>query len=100
MVSYVVYGRGCFDQLDEIVSLQRQGEAPMIFLVDHFFENKPLISRIPLRGRDKIIYADVSFLVTPDRGRPGGPLTGALLDPPLELRRPSGRPSHLTRICA
>ncbi len=60
MVSYVVYGRGSFEQLDEILSPQRKGDAPIIFLVDHFFENKPLVNRIPLRQRDKIIFADVS----------------------------------------
>jgi 3-deoxy-alpha-D-manno-octulosonate 8-oxidase len=60
MVSYVVYGRGSFNQLDEILSAQRNGKSPMIFLVDHFFENSPLVNRIPLRGTDKIIFADVS----------------------------------------
>jgi 3-deoxy-alpha-D-manno-octulosonate 8-oxidase len=33
----------------------------MIFLVDHFFEGKSLPSRIPLRGKDKIVFADVTF---------------------------------------
>jgi 3-deoxy-alpha-D-manno-octulosonate 8-oxidase len=61
MVSYVVYGRGSFDQLDEILSVNRKGEAPMIFLLDHFFENKPLTSRIPVRGKDKIIFVDVTY---------------------------------------
>src|SRR5260221_2045531 len=61
MVGYVVYGRGSFNQLDEILAPQRKGDAPIIFLVDHFFENKPLARRIPLRGKDKLIFADVSF---------------------------------------
>jgi 3-deoxy-alpha-D-manno-octulosonate 8-oxidase len=61
MVSYVVYGRGSFDQLDEILLVNRQGEAPMIFLIDHFFENKPLANKIPLRGKDKIIFADITY---------------------------------------
>jgi len=61
MVSYVVYGRGSFNQLDEILASQRKGDAPMIFLVDHFFEGKSLPSRIPLRGKDKIVFADVTF---------------------------------------
>lgn len=61
MVSYVVYGRGSFDQLDEILSVNRLGEAPMIFLIDHFFENNPLTSRIPLRGGDKILFADITY---------------------------------------
>lgn len=61
MVSYVVYGRGSFNQLDEILAPHRKGDAPMIFLVDHFFEGKPLASRVPLRGKDKIIFADVTY---------------------------------------
>src|SRR5258705_12795401 len=61
MVSYVVYGRGSFNQLDEILQPQRKAEKPMIFLLDNFFEGKPLASRIPLRGNDKIIYVDVTY---------------------------------------
>jgi 3-deoxy-alpha-D-manno-octulosonate 8-oxidase len=60
MVGYVVYGRGSFNQLDEILAPRRQGDAPMIFLLDHFFENKPLAKRLPLRGRDKVIFVDVA----------------------------------------
>jgi len=60
MVGYVVYGRGCFDQLDEIISPHRVGNQPMIFLVDHFFKNKSLIDRVPVRGLDKIVFADVT----------------------------------------
>src|SRR6478609_5583254 len=60
MIGYVVYGRGCFNQLDEILQPNRKGDAPMIFLVDHFFENKPLVQRIPAKGKDKIIYVDVT----------------------------------------
>jgi 3-deoxy-alpha-D-manno-octulosonate 8-oxidase len=61
LVGYVVYGRGCFDQLDEIIAPHRKENLPTIFLVDHFFNGKPLIDRIPVRGNDKIIYADVSY---------------------------------------
>src|ERR1700742_2290867 len=61
MVGYVVYGRGSFNQLDEILTPHRKGDAPMVFLLDHYFENKPLARRIPLRGKDKLIFADVSY---------------------------------------
>ena len=60
MVDYVVYGRGSFNQLDEILAPNRKGGAPMIFLVDHFFEGRPLVQRIPLTGKDKIVFADVT----------------------------------------
>ncbi len=61
MVDYVVYGRGSFDQLSEIIAQRRKNNAPMIFLVDHFFENKPLVKKVPAVGNDKIIYADVTY---------------------------------------
>jgi len=60
MIGYVVYGRGSFNQLDEILQPRRLQGRPMIFLVDHFFENRELIGRIPVRGNDKIIFADVT----------------------------------------
>lgn len=61
MVGYVVYGRGSFEQLDEILSPHRKGNAPMVFLLDHYFENKPLAKRIPLRGKDQLIFVDVTY---------------------------------------
>jgi 3-deoxy-alpha-D-manno-octulosonate 8-oxidase len=60
MVGYVVYGRGSLNQLDEILAPHRKVDKPMIFLVDHFFNGKPLVNRLALRGNDKIIFADVS----------------------------------------
>ena len=61
MVSYVVFGRGSFNQLDEILTPHRKGDAPMVFLVDHYFEGKALLNRIPLRGKDKVVLADVTY---------------------------------------
>lgn len=61
MVGYVVYGRGSFNQLDEILKPHRKEGKPMVFLVDHYFEGKPLVNRVPVRGNDKIIYADVTY---------------------------------------
>lgn len=61
MVSYVVFGRGSFNQLDEILTPHRKGDAPMVFLVDHYFEGKPLLNRIPVRRKDKIVLADVTY---------------------------------------
>ena len=53
MVDYVVYGRGCFDQVDEIIAPHRKGDAPMVFLLDHYFEN--------------VIHADESGYMKPDK---------------------------------
>jgi 3-deoxy-alpha-D-manno-octulosonate 8-oxidase len=61
LVDYVVFGRGAFNQLDDILTPRRKADAPMIFLVDHFFEGKPLASRVPLRRKDKIVFVDVTY---------------------------------------
>jgi 3-deoxy-alpha-D-manno-octulosonate 8-oxidase len=61
LVSNVVYGRGSFNQLDEILAPHRKAGAPMVFLVDHFFEGKPLAGRVPVQGNDKLIFADVTY---------------------------------------
>ena len=67
LVGYVIYGRGSFNQLDEIIAPHRKGTAPMVFLVDHFFsagsggDGKELPNRIPVRGNDKIIFVDVTY---------------------------------------
>ena len=61
MVGYVVYGRGSFNQLNEIIKPHRKTNAPIIFLVDHYFEDKPLANKIPLQGNDKLIFVDVSY---------------------------------------
>ncbi|MDM8516783.1 iron-containing alcohol dehydrogenase family protein [Desulfobacterales bacterium HSG16] len=62
MVSKVVFGRGCFDQLDEILSTQRaDDDSIMIFLVDDVFDGKALIEKIPARGKDLIIPTNVDL---------------------------------------
>ncbi len=61
LVGYVIYGRGSFNQLDQILETKRSEGLPMIFLVDHFFNNKELVKRIPVKENDKIIFADVTY---------------------------------------
>ena len=58
MVPRVIFGRGSFNQLDEIISPKRLNmQAPFIFLVDDVFRGKSwLTSRIPISYQDKIIY--------------------------------------------
>ena len=33
----------------------------MVFLLDHYFEGKPLAGRIPLQNNDKLIFTDVTY---------------------------------------
>ncbi|WP_369047540.1 iron-containing alcohol dehydrogenase family protein [Tenacibaculum sp. UWU-22] len=62
MVPRVVFGRGSFNQLDEILTPKRKSKkAPFIFIVDDVFKgNDWLVSRIPLHFNDKIIYVSAS----------------------------------------
>lgn len=61
MVGFVIYGRGSFNQLDEIIEPHRKAGGPMVFLVDHFFEGKELANRVPVKGNDKLIFVDVTY---------------------------------------
>ncbi|WP_435132448.1 iron-containing alcohol dehydrogenase family protein [Formosa sp. A9] len=58
MVSKVVFGRGSYSQLGEILEPKRLNvNAPFIFLVDDVFEKNDWITkRIPLAYEDKIIF--------------------------------------------
>ena len=58
MVPRVIFGRGSFNQLGEILDHKRLNmNAPFIYLVDDVFKNNTsLLSRTPLTYDDKIIY--------------------------------------------
>ncbi|TYB73811.1 iron-containing alcohol dehydrogenase [Bizionia algoritergicola] len=58
MVSRVVFGRGSFNQLEDIIAPKRLSvSAPFIFLVDDVFEKKATLSgRIPLAYEDRVIF--------------------------------------------
>ena len=58
MVPRVVFGRGSFNQLEEIIAPKRRNSrAPFIFFVDDVFKgNAWLTSRIPLLYDDRIMY--------------------------------------------
>ena len=60
MVSKVIFGRGCFSQLGDILHEKRQGnESVMVFLVDDVFKDKPLKDRLPLNADDLLIWVNV-----------------------------------------
>ncbi|WP_394973210.1 iron-containing alcohol dehydrogenase family protein [uncultured Croceitalea sp.] len=57
MVPKVIFGRGSFNQLGEILLPERRNsDAPFIFLVDDFFHGKELEQRIPWLFNDQIIF--------------------------------------------
>ncbi len=58
MVSRVVFGRGSFNQLADIIESKRLNvKAPFVFLVDDVFKGKAFVtSRIPLAYDDELIF--------------------------------------------
>ncbi len=58
MVPRIIFGRGSFNQLGEIIEPKRtHKDSPFIFIVDDVFkDNKWLTSRIPLKNNDKILF--------------------------------------------
>lgn len=58
MVSRVIFGRGSFNQLGDILEPKRLNvKAPFIFLVDEVFKGNPLVtSRISISYNDEIIF--------------------------------------------
>ena len=80
LVGQVMFGRGAIGQLDAVLAPRRMGDAPMVFLVDHAFrDDARMLGRVPLRGRDRLVFVDVSHEPTTgdvdglrDRIRPRG----------------------------
>ena len=70
VVSNVVFGRGCFNQLDQILAEKRtrsSGEPGfMVFLLDDVFKDNPLRDRVPRRETDLLLW--VSADVEPKTG--------------------------------
>ncbi len=60
MVSRVIFGRGCFNQLDDILAEKRAGDNSfVVFLVDDVFENSAFKGRLPAKKRDLVIWVNV-----------------------------------------
>lgn len=61
MVPRVIFGRGSFGQLGDILLSKRKDTAsPFIFLIDDFFEHGKLTQRIPRMFNDQIIFISAS----------------------------------------
>lgn len=57
----VLYGQNSFDQIDDIISPLRTSEdSYMLFLIDHYFEDRDLTSRLPLKEGDIVRFIDVT----------------------------------------
>lgn len=60
MISNVIFGRGSFLQLDDILAEKRQSaDSVMVFLVDDVFAESNLKESIPLKSRDILLWVNV-----------------------------------------
>lgn len=59
VVPHLVFGRGSFAQLDDILRQQRE-RGWMVFLVDSVHADRPLRQRIPLHDGDLLLLVDVA----------------------------------------
>ncbi|MBM9511775.1 iron-containing alcohol dehydrogenase family protein [Desulfogranum marinum] len=60
IVPNIIFGRGCFNQLGEILETKRGNQnAPIIFVLDDVFKGKTLEQRLPLKGNDMILHVNV-----------------------------------------
>ncbi|MDR9498780.1 MAG: iron-containing alcohol dehydrogenase family protein [Hydrogenovibrio sp.] len=60
-VPRMIFGRGSFDQLDDVLNEQRRSPKDFaVFLVDEVHRNKPLAERLPLAETDQLIWLDVT----------------------------------------
>lgn len=60
VVPRILFGRGCFAQLDEIISPRRQARDDWaVFVTDDVFKGKDLEGRIPLKEKDFLLWVNV-----------------------------------------
>jgi len=60
MVSKIVFGRGCFNQLDDILTAERKNAfSCMVFMVDDVFSSGRLVDRLPVRKKDLLLWVNV-----------------------------------------
>lgn len=59
-IEKVVFGRGSFGQLEEIIEpVRAENDRFFLFVVDQYFKGKPLVERIPARPEDVVVFMDV-----------------------------------------
>ena len=60
VVPKVMFGRGCFNQLDEILKERRINQnSYMVYVLDDVFKGKALEGKIPIRDNDFLLHVNV-----------------------------------------
>ena len=61
-IDKVVFGRGSFAMLEEILAPKREtNDRFFVFILDDYFRNKELTSRIPLQAKDVLLFENVDL---------------------------------------
>ncbi len=60
LVPNIIFGRGCFSQMDEIIDKQRNNkDSWVVFVVDDVFKGNTMEKRIPVHGNDMLLFVNV-----------------------------------------
>lgn len=60
LVPNVLFGRGCFEQLDDVIApWRKEKNSWVVFVTDDVFKGKALENRIPLHDQDMLLWVNV-----------------------------------------
>lgn len=58
IVPYIIFGRGSYAQLGDVLRPRRTG-APVVFIIDDVHEGKLLIPKLPMEDKDLLLFVNV-----------------------------------------
>ena len=58
IVPYLIFGRGSYGQLGDVLRPRRTG-APVVFLIDDVHEGRPFLSKLPREEKDLVLFVNV-----------------------------------------
>lgn len=89
-IEKIVYGRGSFNQLDEIIEpIRKENDGFFVFVVDQYFKGKELETQLPIKANDVVYFIDVD---------PKEPTTGQIDNLRDEVLANNGMPSGIVGI--
>lgn len=61
LVTHYYLGKGAIDNLSSVLNKKRDTQQSfVVFVVDHFFRNKALVTKLPILLNDTVLYADTT----------------------------------------
>lgn len=89
-IDKICYGRGSFDQLNEIIEpIRIENDKFFVFIVDNYFKGKELVDRIPVQEGDELIFIDID---------PEEPTTDQIDDLRDDIKSRKGIPAGIVGI--